>query len=132
MSRYLLLLVVAALAVAIALPGAATASRARCPGFSTAVGSSGATVSGFHTRGVSCAAGQKVVHRWLAGIDHSDGRFVACAPVAGRSGRCSIAHYNCRSRGVPSATVASGVTCSEHGRLVSWRTDFDQEQGSNP
>jgi hypothetical protein len=137
MTRYVirLLLAAAALAVAtaVALPGAAVGARGSCPGFTATVIGSGAKVSQLRVHGMSCGQAHKMAQRWLAGIDHSDGRFLfKCAPPARLPrGRCSIGSYGCAARGISGATAADTVTCSHRREGVSWRADFDQEQGSS-
>jgi len=127
-----------ALAVVLASPVAASGSGAArtassCSGFTSTVIGSGAEVSQLHVRGASCGEGHSMAHRWLEGIDHSDGRYLYnCSPPAGApAGHCSMRGYNCKARGV-SGALADTVSCRHGGELVSWRADFDREDGSAP
>jgi hypothetical protein len=129
------LLAAVALLVAVTLPAsAAGAGSSSCSGFTATVIGSGAKVSGLHARGTSCAEARRMAQRWLTGLDHSDGRYLfTCSPPAGApAGRCSMGHYRCVSKGVSGALAANSVTCRDGRETVSWRADFDEQEGSTP
>ena len=134
-TRTTLIAALVVVAVVLALPGAASGSgAATCSGFTSTVFGSGAQVSQLHVRGASCGEGHKMAHRWLVGIDHADGRYLYnCSPPAGApAGRCSMGPYRCKAKGVSGATAADLVSCRHAGEVVSWRADFDRQQGSTP
>ena len=133
-SRSALLVIVVTAAAAFLAPVSATGARSTCSGFTATVIGSGAKVTGLRVHGMTCGEGHKMAQRWLSGIDHSDGRYLYnCAPPAGSPrGTCSIGHYGCVARGVSGAEAADTVTCSHRHEGVSWRADFDQQDGSTP
>jgi hypothetical protein len=121
MRSLVVLIAVAALAVAAAVPAArgATACASKKSGT--------VAYSKIRVTSTTCATALKTAKAWAKGLKSGTSSQRKCAPQSVKgTASCKVGAFSCKVKATPTAVApAELATCTYGKRKVSWRADFD-------